>query len=297
MTVTINHTTPADGTFSTQGAAAWDAAHAVSGLGTMAEQNANNVNITGGSISGVSGIGTVTSVAATAGTGISVTGSPITSSGTLNITNTAPDQTVVLNAGTGISTSGTYPNFTVTNTAPDQVVSLTAGTNITVTGTYPSFTIAASGGGGSMVYPSGTGIAVVTGGTSWGTTLTAPSGAIVGTTDTQTLSNKTLTGTKETVFAITDGAAFEIDPANGGIQTITLGANRTPKGTNFTAGQSVTLMVTASTYTLTWTDATFGASGVNWTGGFAPTLSSTGISVIELWEVGTQVYGALVGFN
>ena len=62
--------------------------------------------------------GTVTSVAATAGTGISVTGSPITTSGTLNITNTAPDQTVVLNAGTGISTSGTYPNFTITNTSP-----------------------------------------------------------------------------------------------------------------------------------------------------------------------------------
>ena len=85
--------------------------------------------------------GTVTSVAATAGTGISVTGSPITSSGTLTITNTAPDQTVVLTAGTGISTSGTYPSFTVTNTAPDQTVSLTAGTGISVTGTYPSFTV------------------------------------------------------------------------------------------------------------------------------------------------------------
>jgi hypothetical protein len=64
------------------------------------------------------GSGSVTSVAATAGTGISVTGSPITTSGTLNITNTAPDQTVVLTAGTGISTTGTYPNFTITNTSP-----------------------------------------------------------------------------------------------------------------------------------------------------------------------------------
>jgi hypothetical protein len=34
------------------------------------------------------------------------------------ITNSAPDQTVVLTAGTGISTSGTYPNFTITNTSP-----------------------------------------------------------------------------------------------------------------------------------------------------------------------------------
>ena len=63
-------------------------------------------------------LGTVTSVAASGGTGISVSGSPITTSGTLTITNTAPDQTVVLTAGTGISTSGTYPNFTITNTSP-----------------------------------------------------------------------------------------------------------------------------------------------------------------------------------
>lgn len=82
--------------------------------------------------------GTVTSVAATAGTGISVTGSPITTSGTLNITNTAPDQTVSLTAGTGISTTGTYPNFTITNTSPSS-----GGTVTSVTGTSP---VVSSGG-------------------------------------------------------------------------------------------------------------------------------------------------------
>jgi len=80
--------------------------------------SAITINGTSTSLGGSISVGTVTSVAATAGTGISVTGSPITSSGTLTITNTAPDQTVVLNAGTGISTSGTYPNFTITNTSP-----------------------------------------------------------------------------------------------------------------------------------------------------------------------------------
>ena len=84
------------------------------------------------------GTGSVTSVAATAGTGIAVTGSPITTSGTLNITNTAPDQTVVLTAGTGISTSGTYPNFTITNTSPSS-----GGTVTSVTGTSP---VVSSGG-------------------------------------------------------------------------------------------------------------------------------------------------------
>lgn len=57
------------------------------------------------------------------------------------ITNSAPDQTVALNGGTGISTSGTYPSFTITNTAPDQVVSLTGAGTTSVTGTYPNFTI------------------------------------------------------------------------------------------------------------------------------------------------------------
>jgi len=102
-------------------------------------------------------LGTVTSVAATAGTGISVTGSPITTSGTLNITNTAPDQTVVLNSGTGISTSGTYPNFTVTNTAPDQTVSIASGTGISATGTYPAFTVTNTGVTSAVA---GTGISV-----------------------------------------------------------------------------------------------------------------------------------------
>jgi hypothetical protein len=68
-----------------------------------------------------SNTGTVTSVNLTAGTGVSVSGGPITSSGAI----------------------------TVTNTAPDQVVSLTAGSNVTVTGSYPNFTIAASGGSSS----------------------------------------------------------------------------------------------------------------------------------------------------
>jgi len=47
-----------------------------------------------------------------AGTGISY------DSATGVITNSAPDQTVSLTGGTGISTSGTYPNFTITNTSP-----------------------------------------------------------------------------------------------------------------------------------------------------------------------------------
>jgi hypothetical protein len=79
-------------------------------------------------------VGTVTSITATAGTGISISGSPITSSGTLTITNTAPDQVVSLTASTGISISGTYPNFTITNTSPSS-----GGTVTSVTASSPLF--------------------------------------------------------------------------------------------------------------------------------------------------------------
>jgi hypothetical protein len=86
---------------------------------------------------GVVSVGTVTSVAATAGTGISISGSPITSSGTLTITNTSPDQTVALTGAGTTSISGTYPNFTITSN------DAYTGTITSVTGTSP---VASSGG-------------------------------------------------------------------------------------------------------------------------------------------------------
>lgn len=91
------------------------------------------------SLGGSVNVGTVTSVAATAGTGISVTGSPITTSGTLVVTNTAPDQVVSLTGAGTTSVSGTYPNFTITsNDSASGTVTSVGGTGtvngITLTG-------------------------------------------------------------------------------------------------------------------------------------------------------------------
>ena len=122
------------------------------------------------------GDGSVTSVAASGGTtGLTFSGSPITTSGTLTLSGTlavanggtgqisyTDGQLLIgnstgntlakgtLTAGTGISVTNGAGSITITNSAPDQTVSLTAGSNITITGTYPSFTIAASGGTGTV---------------------------------------------------------------------------------------------------------------------------------------------------
>ena len=162
------------------------------------------------------GTGTVTSVAASAGTGISITGSPITTTGTLNITNTAPDQTVALTGSTGISTSGTYPNFTITNSAPDQTVVLTASTGISTSGTYPNFTITNSSPDQTVALTAGTGIS--TSGTYPNFTITnsapdqtvaltgAGTTSVTGTYPNFTItSNDSATGTVTSVSALTLG--------------------------------------------------------------------------------------------
>jgi hypothetical protein len=152
MAITVKHskvsTIPDDADTSLVRPSDWNADHTLVGLGTMAEQDANNVNITGGSISGVTGVGTVTSVGGT---------------GTVN----------------GISLSGT-----VTSTG-----------NLTLGGTLTGVSLATQVTGTLPVANGGTGATTLTGlvlgnGTSAMTAVTAPSGAVVGTTDTQTITNK-----------------------------------------------------------------------------------------------------------
>lgn len=129
--------------------------------------------------------------------------------------------------------------------------------------------------------------------------VSATAGDVVTPTGTQTLTNKTAErlvlndGYTEEVFAITDGATVNLDPNNGSIQTWTLGANRTPGQANWAAGQSITLMIDdGAARTITWT--TLAVVWIN-NGGIAPTLATSGFTVISLWKVGTTIYGALVG--
>lgn len=100
------------------------------------------------------------------------------------------------------------------------------------------------------------------------------------------ISSGTLT---EDVYALS-GTSVALEPDNGSVQTHTLTANTTYSD-GFSAGQAITLMIDDGTdYTITWPTMTW----VNG-GGSAPTLATSGYTVVALWKVGSTLYGALVG--
>lgn len=181
-----------------------------------------NLAVSGGS-------GTVTSVAATAGTGISVTGSPITTSGTLNITNTAPDQTVALIQGGTTTITGTYPNFTISSADQFQ------GTVTSVTGTAP---VVSSGGATPAIsMPAAT--TSVNGyltSTDWTTFNSKGSGTVTSVGGTGTVNGITLTGTVTSSGNLTLGGTLDLSsppiiggttPNTGNFSTVNLSAGTT----------------------------------------------------------------------
>lgn len=165
------------------------------------------------------------------------------------------------------STADTAVQPSSTDTLTNKTLSLTSNT---VSGTTAQFNTALSDG--SFATLAGTE-------TFTNKTLTDPA-----------ITAPTITGTViEDVYAVT-GTTPALEPANGSIQTWTLTANSTPTDSVAT-GEAITLMIDDGTaYTITWPTITW----VN-NGGAAPTLATTGYTVIALWKVSTTLYGALVG--
>jgi hypothetical protein len=191
----------------------------------------------------------------------------------------------VASGGTGVTTS-TGTGSVVLSTSPT-LVTPALGTPSSGTLTNCTFPTLNQNTTGTAAGLSAT-LAVASGGT--GVTTSTGTGNVVLSTS-PTLTTPTLTGFTETVFAITDSGSVDINPANGTIQTWTLGASRTPTATSFANGQSVTLMIAdGAAYSVNWTTI-----NVNWVGGVVPLLPTSGHAVIVLWKVAGTVYGNFVG--
>ncbi len=201
----------------------------------------------------------------TAGSGINITGN--------QIVNTEPNQEVTISNGSGISVTGTYPDFTVTNTLPDQPVTLTGSGSTTVTGTYPNYTITSTDN--NTEYVAGTAIdiqgnQIINLAPDQAVTLTG-SGA---TTITGTYPNFTITSTDN----VNDADA---SPTNE-IQSLSIAGN------DLTISGGNTVVLPQSTYTA--------GSGINISGN---TVSNTAPDQVVTISNGTgiSVSGAYPGYT
>ena len=209
----------------------------------------------------------VTSVDGSGGaTGLTLTGGPITSSGTLTLGGTL----AVASGGTGTATPA-----------------LVAGTNVSITGAWPNQTINSSGGGSGMIYP-GAGIANSTG-SAWGTSYsTTGSGTVVLSTSptlvTPILGTPTSgTLTNATGLPLTTGVTGILPILNGGTGTTTPA---------LVAGTNITI-------TGAWPNQTVNATGSGVTSfsagttGLTPATATTGVVTLAgILAVGNGGTGA-----
>lgn len=144
--------------------------------------------------------------------------------------------------------------------------------------TYAEYALAAQGvtNGNSHDHHGGDGAQIAY--SSLSGTPTLPSGAIVGTTDQQTLSAKTLTGLNETKVAV---SAAEINLATGNWFTKTISTTTAFTVTNVpSSGTAVSFILdltNGGSATVSWST---GFTSVKYAGGSAPTLTASGRDVL-----------------
>ena len=213
--------------------------------------------------------------AVSAGTGISY------SSSTGIITNSAPDQTVAIAGGTGISTSGTYPNFTITNTSPSLGGTVTSvGGTGTVNGLTLTGTVTSSGNltlGGTLNLSSPPAIGGTTPAAITGTTITANTQFVSENYYAQSILGGNLRTSGGTSLVNWDGGGSGNVTINGGLNANPSNKNVSlaPTGTgsvtinpatagtmnNMVIGGTTPLAITGTTVTAT----TFSGSGASLT--------------------------------
>jgi len=256
--------------------------------------------------------GTVTSVGLSLPAQFTISNSPVTGSGTLTAA-WANQSSAQFFAGPAIG-SATTPTFRSIATTDLPVIPVSGGgTNATTAANARTNLGATTVGGNLFILPdpgairfirinADNSVSALDAATFRGAIGAGTGNGDVTLTGTETLTNKTLTTPTLTKPTINEGYTEQITAlggttltnltlvSRGSIQTITLTANSSPTD-SLVNGQSLTLMIDDGTaYTITWPSVTWKTNG-----GAAPTLNTSGYTVIQLWKVASVLYGARVG--
>lgn len=114
----------------------------------------------------------------------------------------------------------------------------------------------------------------------------------------QVLTNKTITGLKETKIAIAD---FDIDISSGNFFTKTISAGTTFTVSNVSeTGVAVSFILeltNGGSQTINWADSFGGGTRIKWAGGTAPTLTASGKDILGFYshDGGTIWNGMVIG--